>query len=188
MLMKRLTLIFAAVAGLVLAVASPALAHNTLVEAMPAKDASLSAPPAEIKLRFLSALKADTKLAVTGPDSASAIGAVKIDGKFLSAPFTATGSAWKGGLYTVTYELVSDDGHPVKNSYTFTLAAPPTPTAEPVRATEAPTTSAPATQAVAVPENKSDDTPWLPWIGGAAVAGLLVGGLITFLRNRRERA
>jgi len=183
MLMKRLTLMFAAMAGLVLAVASPALAHNTLVEALPAKDASLSAPPAEIKLRFLSALKADTKLTVTGPDSASAIGAVKIDGKFLSAPFTATG----GGLYTVTYELVSDDGHPVKNSYTFTLAAPPPPTAEPVRATEAPTSSAPTTQAAAAPENKSDDTPWLPWIGGAAVAGLLVGGVISFLRNRRQR-
>ncbi len=183
MLMKRLTLIFAAMAGLVLAVASPALAHNTLVEAQPAKEASLSVPPAEVKLRFLSTLKPNTKLTVTGPDGASAIGTVKVDGKFISAPFTATA----GGQYTVGYELVSDDGHPVKSSYTFTLQAP-TPTVEPVRATEPPATSAAPSQAVAAPENKSGDTPWLPWIGGAAVAGLLVGGLISFLRNRRPSA
>jgi methionine-rich copper-binding protein CopC len=183
MLMKRLTLIFAAMAGLVLAVASPALAHNTLVKADPAKDQTLSAPPAEVRLQFLSTLKPDTKLTVTGPDGASVIGAVKVEGKFISAPFTAT----VGGVYTVGYELVSDDGHPVKSSYTFTLQGPPPPPAttdDVVRATE----SAASSQAVAAPENKSDDTPWLPWIGGAAVAGLLVGGLITLLRNRRERA
>jgi methionine-rich copper-binding protein CopC len=184
MLMKRLTLIFAAMAGLVLAVASPALAHNTLVKADPAKDQIVSAAPAEVKLQFLSTLKPDTKLTVTGPDGASAIGAVKVEGKFISAPFTAT----TGGLYTVGYELVSDDGHPVKNTYTFTLQGPPPPLAttnDVVRATES---SASSPAAVAAPENKSDDTPWLPWIGGAAVAGLLVGGLITVLRNRRERA
>ncbi|GIH08133.1 copper resistance protein C [Rhizocola hellebori] len=181
--MKRLTLIFAAMAGLVLTVASPALAHNTLVKAEPAKDQVMTAAPAEVKLQFLSTLKPATKLTVTGPDGASAIGAVKVEGKFISAPFTATVS----GLYTVGYELVSDDGHPVKTSYTFTLQLPPPPqpTAEPVRVTEPPAASS---QAVAAPEKKSNDTPWLPWIGGAAVAGLLVGGLITVLRNRRERA
>jgi methionine-rich copper-binding protein CopC len=154
-----------------------------LVKADPAKDQSMSAPPAEVKLQFLSSLKADTKLTVTGPDGSSAIGAVKVEGKFISAPFTATA----GGVYTVTYELVSDDGHPVKSNYTFTLQAPPPPTSEPARATEAPTTTAPASQAVAAPENKSDDTPWLPWIGGAVVAGLLVGGVLTVLRNRGQR-
>jgi hypothetical protein len=142
----------------------------------------MSAPPPEVRLQFLSALKPDTKLTVTGPDGASAIGAVKVEGKVISAPFSATA----GGVYTVAYELISDDGHPVKSTYTFALAAPLQPTTEAVRETQAPTV--PASQPVAAPENKSDDTPWLPWIGGAAVAGLLVGGLITFLRNRSERA
>jgi LPXTG-motif cell wall-anchored protein len=33
---------------------------------------------------------------------------------------------------------------------------------------------------------KSQETPWFPYIGGAAVAGLAVGALLAFLKKRRE--
>lgn len=177
MLMKRLTLGIVVVVGVLLAGASPALAHNSLVEAQPAKDATLTAAPAEVKLRFLATLKPDTKLTVAGPDGVTAIGEIKIDGKFISAPFIGT----VGGKYTVTYELVSDDGHPVKNSYAFTMQGK----TEPVKSTESP--AQPSTVVATATPAKSE-TPWLPWIGGSIVAGLLLGGLITFLRNRRERS
>jgi len=181
MRMKRLALVFAALTGLLALWGAPALAHNSLVEAAPAKDARLAQPPAEVKLRFLSNLASNTQLAVTGPAGASAIGPVTVAGKFLSAPFTATAP----GTYTVTYELTSSDGHVVKNSYTFTIDAPPpppSPTTAPAAQVE--TSAPPAAAPVAVEEPKG--TPWFPYIGGAAIAGLAVGGVIAFLKRRRE--
>jgi LPXTG-motif cell wall-anchored protein len=59
-----------------------------------------------------------------------------------------------------------------------------------VKLTESPTpapTSA-AASAQAAPETKSEQTSWFPWVGGAAVAGLLLGGVITLVRNRRKSA
>jgi copper resistance protein C len=180
MVMKRLALAIAAAAvGFAVLWGSPASAHNTLVEAVPAKDAALTEPPTEVRLRFLAELKPDTKLAVTDAQGASAIGEATVDGKTISAPFTGTGS----GSYTVAYELVSADGHPVKSSYTFTLQLAQAPV---VAESSAPP-SAPPAQAVA-PENKAQSTPWFPYIGGAAAAGLVVGGIIAFLRRKRGEA
>jgi methionine-rich copper-binding protein CopC len=170
---------FAVVAGLLALWSAPALAHNSLVESAPAKDARLAAPPAEVKLRFLSNLDKNTQLTVTDATGASAIGAVTVDGKFLSAPFTGTAP----GVYTVTYALISSDGHPVKSSFTFGIDAPPSPSVAPVAQPEP--TRSPA-EAAAAPEKKSQETPWFPYIGGAAVAGLAVGALIAFLKKRRE--
>lgn len=182
--MKRIALFFAAVAGLLLAVPSPALAHNSLVEAQPAKDATLEKAPAEVRLRFLASLDKKTTLTVTDAAGGSAIGAVTIDGKVISAPFTATG----GGKFTVTYALISADGHPVNSSYGFSVAAPPEPVTKTVPSLE-PTPSPSETQApvAAAPTTPaSNDTPWFPYIGGAIVAGLAVGALLAYLKRRRN--
>ncbi len=180
MVMKRLALTIAAVAGVLALWGAPASAHNTLVEATPAKAAALTEAPTEVKLRFLSSLKPDTKLTVTDAQGASAIGEVKIDGKFISAPFTGKTS----GAYTVGYELVSDDGHPVKSSYSFTLTLPePSPTQAAVVSQE--TSAPPPTPQAVVPAPRAESTPWFPYIGGAVAAGLVVGGIIAFLRRRR---
>jgi len=183
--MKRLALMFAAITGVLALWGAPALAHNSLVEAVPAKDARLAQPPAEVKLRFLSNLAGNTRLAVSDPAGVSAIGPVTVAGKFLSAPFTATAP----GTYTVTYELTSSDGHLVKNSYTFTIDAPtpsPTPSLTPAATPAAVRMEASSPAEAPVMEEKSSDTPWLPYIGGAAVAGQAVGGVIAFLKRRRE--
>jgi methionine-rich copper-binding protein CopC len=184
MLMKRLILGLIAVVAALLTLPAPAYAHNSLVEALPAKEAVLTEAPAEVRLRFLSALKPTTKLTVTGPGGTSVIGPATVDGKFIFAPFTGKAN----GVYTVGYDLVSDDGHPIVSTFTFTLqgqtepavvtqsatpTAKPEPTGSPIQAETTP---------------KSQETPWLPWIGGSIVAGLLAGGVITFLRNRRKSA
>ena len=176
--MKRFALMFVVVAGLLALWSAPALAHNSLVESAPAKDARLAAAPAEVRLRFLSNLDKNASLTVTDAAGASAIGAVTVAGKFMSAPFTAT----TPGTYTVTYGLTSSDGHVVNSSYTFALDAPPppSPTIAPVTETK------PSATTVAAPplEEKKQDTPWFRYIGGAAVAGLAVGGLLAFLKRR----
>lgn len=182
--MKRIAFFFAAVAGLLLSIPSPALAHNSLVEAQPAKDATLEEAPAEVRLRFLATLDKKTTLTVTDATGGSVIGAVTIDGKVISAPFTATGS----GKYTVTYALISADGHPVDSSYGFTVAAPSGPATKTVPSAEP--APAPSETPVAAPPTPpitpaSNDTPWFPYIGGAIVAGLAVGALLAYLKRRR---
>jgi methionine-rich copper-binding protein CopC len=177
--MKRLALMFAVFAGLLALWPAPALAHNSLVESAPAKDARLTGPPPEVKLRFLSNVDQTANLTVIDASGASAIGAVTVSGKFLSAPFIATAP----GAYTVSYELASSDGHPIKGSFSFGIDAPPSPSVAPVAQPE-PT---PSLSVVAAPplEQKTQDTPWFPYIGGAAIAGLAVGALLAFLKRRR---
>lgn len=172
MLMRRLACTIAAVTGLFVLWPAPVLAHNSLVEAVPAKDTALAELPAEVSLRFLATLKPDTTLTVTDAQGAGAIGPVTITGKVISAPFIGTA----GGVYTVGYGVTADDGHVADNSYTFTVQAKGK-TGSPAVLTVTP---------VPVPLPKKSETPWLPYIGGAAVAGLLVGGLIAFLRRNRS--
>lgn len=179
--------VLAVVLGALLLGASPAWAHNSLVEATPAKDVTLASPPAQVKLRFLATLKSDgTKLTVTGPDGAAAAGTTAVSGKTVSAPFTGTA----GGAYTVAYEVLSQDGHLIKGSYKFTLKTAESAAASPsaVPSMPAPSSAAPSTVAAAPAADTEQETPWGPWIGGAAVAGLVVGGLISFVRQRRAKA
>ncbi|GHJ45140.1 hypothetical protein Cs7R123_24820 [Catellatospora sp. TT07R-123] len=179
-------LVAAVAAALLALVAQPAWAHNSLVSASPAKNAALTAPPAQVTLKFLATLKKDgATLTVTGPDGAVAAGAPAISGKSISAPFTGTA----GGAYKVAYEVSSEDGHVVKGSYTFTLAGQASPS--PVTESAAVPSASPAAESPspapspAQAQPKSDDAPWWPWIGGAVVAGLLVGGVINLVKRRR---
>lgn len=174
--------------GALLLGATPAWAHNALVEASPKKDAKLTAAPSAVKLTFLATLKSDgTKLTVTGPDGAAAAGQPAVSGKAVSAPFTGAGA----GAYTVAYEVVSKDGHLVKGSYKFTLAvaesAAPSPSPVTESAQAGPSASAAVASTAPVAGTDSGD-PWWPWVGGAAVAGILVGGLINLVKKRRENA
>ncbi|MDI1465497.1 copper resistance protein CopC [Catellatospora sp. KI3] len=182
-------LVAAVAAALLALVAQPAWAHNSLVSASPAKNATVAAPPAQVMLKFLATLKKDgAKLTVTGPDGASAAETPAISGKTISAKFTGTA----GGAYKVAFEVSSEDGHLVKGEYTFTVAGQPSPA--PVTESAAAPSAAPSTAAPASPSPAQaqpaggEDKPWWPWIGGAAVAGLLVGGLLNLVKRRRGQA
>ncbi|GIF93578.1 hypothetical protein Cch02nite_70220 [Catellatospora chokoriensis] len=174
--------------GALLLGATPAWAHNALVEASPKKDAKLTAAPSAVKLTFLATLKSDgTKLTVAGPDAAAAAGPVTVTGKTVSVPFTGAAS----GVYTVAYEVLSKDGHLVKGSYKFSLAvaesAAPSPSPRTESAQASPSAS-PAAASTAPVAGTDTGGPWWPWVGGATVAGLLVGGVINLVRKRREQA
>lgn len=118
------------VAGAVVAVAAltalpalPAQAHDSLSSSSPASGATVTTAPHAVTLGFEEAVldSADaTVLIVTGPDAATRhfeTGCVRIDGSTVSAP-VALGA---DGRYTVTWRVVSDDGHPVTGSFGFTL-------------------------------------------------------------------
>ncbi|MGC4895356.1 copper resistance CopC family protein [Micromonospora sp. DT31] len=175
------------VAGATLLPAAPAAAHNSLTGSEPRDGARLAAAPQRIELRFLATPKeATTTVTVTGPDNAAATaGAPTFSGKRVSVPFRA-GPA---GLYTVTYRLASDDGHPVKGEVRFTLTTGTTasPAATPTGAapTPAPTSAAPAPANPSSAAGQGDDdagTGWW-WAGGAVVALAVLGGAV-LLRRR----
>lgn len=146
--------IAAAVAGLAAAAAlallptAAASAHDYLVSSDPAADATVTAPPSTVSLTFndrvldLSGDGSSTLLTVT--DAAKKhfeTGCASVADRTVSAPL-ALGPA---GQYTVTYQIVSSDGHTVSNSYAFRYE-PPAGTAEAAGSATTPCGAPPASE------------------------------------------
>lgn len=134
----------AALGLVLLAPAAPASAHVTLKAASPASGATVQAPPAQVVLRFSGIVAADrTTIEVTGPGgSAVAVGRPSGSGSRVAV---ALSGPMANGTYAVAYQALSSDGHTVKGTYRFTLAAPAPP--QPTATTPPPTTPAAATPA-----------------------------------------
>lgn len=166
----------AATAGLVAVVAlaflptAAASAHDYLVSSDPAADSTVTAPPSTVTLTFndrvldLAGDGSSTLLTVTGPDAGTRhfeTGCASVLDRAVTAP-VALGAA---GSYTVTYQIVSADGHTVSNSYAFAYqppagaaeaagsAATPCGAASPA---PAPATDGPAASDPATPEATAD--------------------------------
>jgi methionine-rich copper-binding protein CopC len=108
--------------ALALAPAAGASAHDYLVDSTPKADSTQTTPMKTVSLTFddivldLSHNGSSALLQVTGPDDRHfETGCPSIEGRTVSAP-VALGTA---GKYTVTWQIVSADGHTVSNSLTF---------------------------------------------------------------------
>ena len=185
----RLTRLLAAAlvaAALTVLTGSPAWAHNSLTDASPAKNATLRKAPGAVKLTFLQRVDPDAlEIAVvdsaerdvpaSGPTASGRSGTLTFDDTLAN------------GTYTVTYRVVSLDGHPVQGSYRFTVdgpAASPSVTPSTAAPAPAPSSAVAAPAAEAVPASTESDSPgWsIPLI--AVVAGLaLVVGAVLFRRR-----
>lgn len=157
-----------------LALATPALAHTSLVGSDPAEGATVTAAPEVITLTFTDPMEAEfSTVTITGPDGTDAAGNLRSDGAAVAvtvAPLTAS------GRYEIGYRVLSQDGHPVTGTLAFTLDLPPSPTgglgpstAPPAAAAPPPPASAGAAQGGAT----DGGTPAWPWLVAALV---LVGG------------
>ena len=112
----------AALAGLVvLAPATPAAAHNQLIETDPAPQDQLTTSPDAVELVFVEPLDPDyTTVIVNDADQSPVpLGEQVIDGGRVTVSLP---SPLPDGAYTVAYRVVSNDGHPVQGSYEFTVA------------------------------------------------------------------
>ncbi|WP_431803978.1 copper resistance CopC family protein [Microbacterium sp. bgisy203] len=171
------TALLAALALVLLA--SPAYAHDELIGSDPASGAQVDALPAEITLTFSGVLLDEPGAAeVVVTDAAGTDLTASdpvLDGTRLTQPLQGDAS----GEVTVIWRVVSSDGHPVSDQFTFTVgdgsAVAPTGTAP------SPTETAPA----------SDDEGVSPavWIGvGVAIFASLIGVFaVTSSANRRRR-
>ena len=172
--MHKLTL--GALAGLCLILSSPiSFAHGQLVTAYPSVDSVSSPTPSQVWIEFdgelqliegevVNTLKVtdSTGLVVSSPEAV-------IEGTKIS---TQISDQSVGGVFTVQYRIVSEDGHPVEGSYTFE-ASPGFEATEMIE----PTTTATAS------ENQTDLS-----IGAIVMAVFLVVFAIRyFVKMRNEK-
>ena len=181
-------------AGLTLAVATPAQAHDELVSSSPEAGSTVPGSPAEITLSFSGEL-------IAGMQSA-AVEVITPDGQNIAtdAPSSEDGTSITqhlapnppAGLFTVRWKVVSSDGHPISGEYTYTVAPtdadPSSPAATPSAApqTPAPTaTEAPADNGYESGTSGGGDAfPLVAVVGGVTIVG---GALVIVLMLGRER-
>ena len=120
-----LTAAIAAIAVAVLPVAS-ASAHDYIVSTDPAADATVTTALETVSLTFNDRVLdygGNNLVTVTGPDAATRhfeTGCASVADTVVSVPVALGGA----GRYTVTYQIVSADGHSVSDSFAFTYQPP----------------------------------------------------------------
>ncbi|SDD74034.1 copper resistance CopC/CopD family protein [Streptomyces prasinopilosus] len=121
---RSVVLLFLAVTGALLAGAAPASAHAALTGSDPRQGAVVETAPAQVSLTFSEPVAvSDDALRVLDPKGE------RVD---KGAPAGTGGTTYTvrllGGLpdgtYTVTYQVVSADSHPVAGAFTFSVGAP----------------------------------------------------------------
>ncbi len=158
-------------AFLAVGVAPAALAHDELLGSDPAAGSSVDALPAEIVLNFSGPVlneEGSAEFSVT--DSAGtefAAGAPVIDGARVTQPLEGDAE----GTVTVAWKIVSSDGHPVSETFNFTVG-----TAADVEPSSA-------------PESPESDgaSPWPIILGGGLVTLLAAGAVLAIALRKRGR-
>jgi methionine-rich copper-binding protein CopC len=113
------------VATALLAAPAYAMLHPRLVAAVPAVNSTVTVAPTVLRLTFQEALE-PAMSRITMVDSSrravalSAVTADAADPKTLVAAFKAPVGP---GRYTVNWQAAGADGHPMRGSYAFTVAA-----------------------------------------------------------------
>ncbi len=112
--------------GLLAGSAGPARAHAIVLEASPAHEAVLTAPPARLVLRFNSkiehALSRVTIETTAGrPVALPVARATEADAARLVVPLTPLAP----GIYIVRYRVLAADGHVTEGALRFTIQAAP---------------------------------------------------------------
>lgn len=184
----------AAVLGIagVLLFAAPASAHSYLVSSTPADDETLTELPEEFSITMnesLLDLAGDgTGFGMLVRDDAGRYygdGCVTISGPTLSTP-AALGEA---GTYTLIYQVVSADGHPVSEEFAFEWA--PGEGFEPATGSDAaPGCGGEAATPAPVAEEPSTDAAIssdVLWIGGGILAVIIaVGATLLLVKPRKQ--
>lgn len=198
-----LTFVAVVVATAVITVAVPgaASAHSELVSSSPTDGDSTSEIPSEIVLEFNESIQEiGNEIVVVDPEGTPvADGEMVVDGSVVTQPIS-TGAA---GEYTVTWRVVSADGHPISGEFSYTLRVPSTideeqgseettaaETTEPAGSDNTQAESTEGTSAVESGESLEDEESGsgstVPIFIGLGVL-VLAGVVILVVRRRRAR-
>lgn len=115
-------LALAALLATMVGLAAPASAHARLEASSPKEGSTLTATPPEIMLRFNEPIQSGlNEVSVRTGSTDATDGDLEVDGGTVYQPLK---SSLPAGSYTVSYKVVSADGHPISGSYSFTYAPP----------------------------------------------------------------
>ncbi|GGQ72218.1 copper resistance CopC/CopD family protein [Streptomyces pilosus] len=121
---RTLVLLFLAVTGALLAGAAPASAHAALTGSDPGRGAVVATAPSQVSLTFSEPVAVgDDAVRVLDPKG------TRVDKGDPANPSGTTYtvrllSGLPDGTYTVAYQVVSADSHPVAGAFTFSIGAP----------------------------------------------------------------
>jgi methionine-rich copper-binding protein CopC len=151
--------VWVAIIGLLLGVlsslvmATGADAHAALRSVSPKDGATVSTAPTEVVLTFSEPVGTSfATVSVAGPSGSVSQGKAVVDGPTVTQALAAD---LPNGRYTVSFHVVSDDGHPVSDRTSFTVAATAT-------ATSLPGSSATSTSPTTSPSATSEPTATSP--------------------------
>ncbi len=176
----RHLLVLTALVGLaLLGSGGAAAAHNELIGSDPPDGSEVPTGPAQVSLTFnLPVQRGFSTVIVTGPDGIQwQAGAPAEAGAVVSAPVRPLGPA---GQYTIAYQVLSADGHPVRGVVRFTLTAPGTGAVAAPRLDR----SGIAPPAATATQTGVGSNPVWPWLAGGGVA--LVACVAVALRVGRS--
>lgn len=166
----------AALSGALLLVGAPASAHSELEQTTPEAGSTVEAAPTQVELVFGEDVQAaGSGIVVKGPDGSryDQPSTFAVNGTTASVQLKTSGQA---GTYTVTFRVVSTDGHVVSDSFEYTVADS---AAVPVPVTESTGPAAP----------QDDNAVSAVWVLGLGAIGIvLVAAVIAVaVRGRRGR-
>lgn len=172
----------------------PAQAHTDLIEAAPADGSELEVAPASVVFTFNEELlEATVRVSIT--DESGAVVAKDVAesaGSVVTVPWPAD---LADGEYSVSYRVVSGDGHPVTGEISFSYgsndvaseAAPTIPEGSST-VTEAEVVQVEPTEAVVISQpadaNQSGDSSIPAILIGVVIAGALITALVVWNRRR----
>ena len=180
------TLAAVLLASLMLFGGAAAQAHDELVSSDPAANATLTQAPAELNLTYsanLMNIEGGNRVRVVDSTGASvAEGEPQVKGTTVTQPLKIKDSS-ADETYTVTWRVVSSDGHPIQGTYTFSVGAG--------KAVASPQDAGTgeSSQAAADTQNstKSDSDSGVNWWligGGVVVFVVLAVGILVLLKKR----
>ena len=174
---------------------APAWAHNYLTSSSPPENAELDVPPEQVELVYDQPVGREfSQDTVTGPGEGTwQDGEPVVEGDTVVQRLRPLGPA---GTYTVTWRVVSADGHPISGSYTFTLTqdGPGEPTdGTEDRAGRDDRASGEDRAARDGSDSQATEEQGPPWgwiglavVGALAVAGVVLGGVRRGRRRHTE--
>ncbi|MFE3458754.1 copper resistance protein CopC [Nocardiopsis aegyptia] len=165
-------------AALVLAPA-PAIAHDVLTGSSPEDGDTLDTVPEEVVLTFnnppMESLEASA-IVVTGPDGEEyQDGALEFDGSDVSVPLLPV---VESGDYTIAFQVVSSDGHPIQDTLEFTVSEEAAAAVAPEESEEPAEEEAPAAEDEGQDADPSPAASTETGEGGPSMAALVVIGLV----------
>ena len=107
--------------GLLSVFATPVLAHSYLGEATPGNGDHVDSLPSVVELEFRGDGVQTADVQILGPDNEDAGGEARIDGDDRRLIVVPIEDDPGDGIYSVSWEVLADDGHTTSDTYFFTV-------------------------------------------------------------------